>query len=107
LSLKTKSSWQKCYRHIASAGVEDTFIGHLNPVDFAIITLPMQMAKLAKSCLICLESSIPHYYPDYDHENMASKLTNDHLTARVAGLSSADSEFTTIEELRSAASTYY
>jgi hypothetical protein len=105
--LKTKSSWQKCYRHIATAGVEDAFIGHLVPVDFAIITLPMQMDELAKSSLICLETSILYHYPDYDNENMAFKLTNNHLTARVASLSSADSEFTTIEELRSAASTYY
>ena len=92
---------------MVAAGVEDAFIGHVGPADFAIITSPMQIAELAKNCLIRLETSIPYYYPDYDHENLASKLTNDRLTARVASLSSADSEFTTIEELRSAASTYY
>lgn len=92
---------------MVAAGVKDAFIGHVGPADFAIITSPMQIAELVKNYLIRRKTSIPYYYPDYDHENFASKLTNDRLTARVASLSSADSDLTTIEELRSAASTYY
>jgi hypothetical protein len=89
-----------------ATGAEDAFVGHVGSADFAIITLPVKVDELAKNCLIRLETSIPYYYPDYDHENLASKLTNERLTARVASLSSADGEIATVEELRSAVSTY-
>ena len=77
-----------------------------SPADFVIFTAPWETDQLAMNSLIRLGTAVPYYYPDYDHENVGSKLTNERFTARVASLSSAESDAATFEELANALSAY-
>lgn len=91
---------------LKASGLEDAFMGHVGPAEFAIITSPESIDNLSAECQQRLETSIRYFYPDYEDENIDLKLTENRLTARVTSLSSADSEFSSAEEFRSALFAY-
>lgn len=87
--------------------VDNTFVGHITAADFIIITTPLLAEELAKNCLLRLESSLPYYYPDFDHVSFGPGLLDDRLKARVSSLSSTDNKITALEELKIALSALY
>jgi len=82
--------------------IEDAYIGSVGPADYAVITTAEPVEQLARQCQVRLERSIRYFYPDYEDEDLETRLADERLTARVTSLSSADTEFATYEDIRTA-----
>ena len=84
------------------SGAADDFVGHLDTVDFVIITSPDRHKKLAENCLIRLQPSIQYFYPAVDRQRINEMMESDRLRVQVTNLSSRSGEFATLEDLRAA-----
>jgi PleD family two-component response regulator len=84
------------------SGAADDFVGHLDMVDFVIITNPDRHKKLSENCLIRLQPSIQYFYPAVDRQRINEMMESDRLRVQVTNLSSRSGEFATLEDLRTA-----
>ena len=72
------------------SGAEDEFIGHLDAVEFIIITSPERCKKVSENCAIRLQPSIQYFYPAVDRQRVKDLPEVERLTVQVTSLSSRD-----------------
>lgn len=84
-----------------TAGSED-FVGHIDAVDFLIITKADKASRLAKKCEMRLSPAVPYFYPAIDREQVAHMAAGDRLLVSVTSLSANNGQFKTIDDLRQA-----
>jgi PleD family two-component response regulator len=84
------------------SGAEDEFIGHLDAVEFIIITSPDRCKKIAENCAVRLQPSIQYFYPAVDRQRVKDLPESERLTVQVLNLSSRDGEIADITALRAA-----
>jgi PleD family two-component response regulator len=83
-------------------GGEDAFIGHIDTVEFIIITTPERCQELKDSCLVRLQPSIQYFYPAVDRSNLSGLPETDRLAVTVISLSSQDGPVGSVDELQAA-----
>lgn len=84
------------------SGASEDFVGHLDTVDFVIITSVERHKKIAENCLIRLQPSIQYFYPAVDRAYVNEMVESDRLQVQVTNMSSRNGDFSTIEDLRTA-----
>lgn len=84
------------------SGAEDEFIGHLDAVEFVIITSPDRCKKVADNCSVRLQPSIQYFYPAVDRQRVKDLPEVERLTVQVTHLTSRDGEINDITALRTA-----
>jgi PleD family two-component response regulator len=84
------------------SGAEDEFIGHLDAVEFIIITSPERCKKVAENCAVRLQPSIQYFYPAVDRQRVKDLPEVERLTVQVVNLSSRDGNIPDIAALRAA-----
>jgi PleD family two-component response regulator len=84
------------------SGAEDEFIGHLDAVEFIIITSPDRCKRVAENCAIRLQPSIQYFYPAVDRQRVKDLPEVERLTVQVTSLSSRDGNIPDIAALRAA-----
>lgn len=84
------------------SGAEDEFIGHLDAVEFIIITTPDRCKKVAENCAIRLQPSIQYFYPAVDRQRVKDLPETERLTVQVTNLTSRDGSIPDIATLRTA-----
>lgn len=84
------------------SGAADNFVGHLDTVDFVIITGLENHKKVAENCLIRLKPSIQYFYPAVDRAYINDLLDSERLQVQVTSMSSQNGQFSTIEDLQAA-----
>jgi PleD family two-component response regulator len=84
------------------SGAEDEFIGHLDAVEFIIITSPERCKKVAENCAVRLQPSIQYFYPAVDRQRVKDLPEVERLTVQVTNLSSRDGNIHDIAGLRAA-----
>jgi PleD family two-component response regulator len=84
------------------SGAEDEFIGHLDAVEFIIITIPERCKKVAENCAVRLQPSIQYFYPAVDRQRVKDLPEVERLTVQVTSLSSRDGNIPDIAALRAA-----
>jgi PleD family two-component response regulator len=84
------------------SGAPADFVGHLDTVDFVIITGVDRYKKVAENCLIRLQPSIQYFYPAVDRASINELIEADKLQVQIANLSSRNGTFSTVEELQAA-----
>jgi PleD family two-component response regulator len=87
---------------IEESGGENDFIGHIDTVDFIIITTPDRLKELKESCLARLQPSIQYFYPAVDRNNLSSLPENERLSVTILSLSSHDGLVESVEDLQAA-----
>lgn len=92
VSLMLTNALQEC-------GAEDDFVGHLDNVDFIVLTDSGKEEKIVESCRIRLQPSIQYFYPTMDRERLKELSENERLTVEIDGFSSQEQPVTTIDEL--------
>ena len=80
----------------------DNFVGHIGPVDFAIVTHVDRQTQVMNSCRIRLESSIQYFYPAIDRARLSEMPANERLHVKVSGLSSREVKIADWEGLQMA-----
>lgn len=84
------------------SGAADDFVGHLDTVDFIILTTLERHKKVAENCLIRLQPSIQYFYPAVDRAYVNDLLESERLQVQISNVSSQNGEFSTIDDLRKA-----
>lgn len=84
------------------SGAAEDFVGHLDTVDFVIITSVERYKKIAENCLIRLQPSIQYFYPAVDRAYVNEMIETERLQVQVTNISSRNGDFSTIEDLRAA-----
>jgi PleD family two-component response regulator len=84
------------------SGAANDFVGHLDTVDFVIITGIERYKKVAENCLIRLQPSIQYFYPAVDRAYINEIAESERLQVRVANLSSQNGAFGSIKDLQAA-----
>ena len=84
------------------SGAADDFVGHLDTVDFIILTNLERYKKVAENCLIRLQPSIQYFYPAVDRAYVNDLAESDKLRVHVTNMSSKNGDFSTIDDLRTA-----
>ncbi len=84
------------------SGAPTDFVGHLDTVDFVIITGVDRYKKVAENCLIRLQPSIQYFYPAVDRASINELIEAEKLQVQIANLSSRNGTFSTVEELQAA-----
>jgi PleD family two-component response regulator len=84
------------------SGAANDFVGHLDSVDFVIITTPDRYKKVAENCLIRLQPSIQYFYPAVDRAHIDELSESERLQVNVNNLSSQNGKFSSIKELQAA-----
>lgn len=84
------------------SGAADDFVGHLDTVDFIILTNLERYKKVAENCLIRLQPSIQYFYPAVDRAYINELLESERLRVQVTNMSSRNGDFSTIDDLRTA-----
>ena len=80
----------------------DNFVGHIGPVDFAIVTHVDRQTQVMNSCRIRLESSIQYFYPAIDRARLNEMPAHERLHVKVSGLSSREVKIADWEGLQMA-----
>ncbi len=80
------------------AGTSDDFLGHLDPTDFAVITVPERIESLRERIRSRLEQSLDYFYPikDRDHPEVSSRR----LAVRMGVLQADEISTTTLDGLK-------
>lgn len=84
------------------SGATEDFVGHLDTVDFIIMTNLERYKKVAENCLIRLQPSIQYFYPAVDRAYINDLAKSDRLRVQVTSMSSRNGDFSTIDDLRAA-----
>jgi PleD family two-component response regulator len=84
------------------SGAAEDFVGHLDTVDFIIISSLEKYKKIAENCLIRLQPSIQYFYPAVDRAYVNEMMESERLQVQVINISSRNGDFPTIEDLRAA-----
>jgi CheY-like chemotaxis protein len=84
------------------SGVGEDFIGHIDVVDFIIITTLEKHEKLAENCLVRLQPSIKYFYPAVDRLHMDEIPASDQLAVQIRQLSSKEGSLQDVDDLRAA-----
>jgi PleD family two-component response regulator len=84
------------------SGAADDFVGHLDTVDFVIITSLERYKKVAENCLMRLEPSIQYFYPAVDRAYIDKMLESERLRVQVTNISSKNGDFSKLEDLQAA-----
>jgi PleD family two-component response regulator len=84
------------------SGAADDFVGHLDNVDFIILTSLERHKKVAENCLIRLQPSIQYFYPAVDRAYINELMESERLQVQVTNVSSQNGDFSTIDDLRTA-----
>lgn len=84
------------------SGAGDDFVGHLDTVDFIILTNLERYKKVAENCLIRLQPSIQYFYPAVDRAYINELMESERLRVQVTNMSSRNGDFSTIDDLRTA-----
>ncbi len=84
------------------SGAADDFVGHIDTVDFIILTTLERHKKIAENCLIRLQPSIQYFYPAVDRAYIDDLKESERLRVQVTNLSSKNGAFSTIDDLRAA-----
>lgn len=93
----------KTVQEQATAGETD-FIGHIDAVDFLIITKEDRVSRLAKKCEMRLTPAVPYFYPAIDREQVANMPEADRLAVNVTCLAANNGQYKTLDDLREALS---
>lgn len=80
----------------------DNFVGHIGPVDFAIITNSDRHTQVMNSCRIRLESSIQYFYPAIDRVRLNEMPLSERLHVKIGGLSSRETNISDWDGLQQA-----
>ncbi len=91
----------KTVQEQATAG-ESNFVGHLDAVDFLIITKADRASRLAKKCEMRLSPAVPYFYPAIDREQVSQLSEADKLMVSVTSLSASNGQYKTLDNLRQA-----
>ena len=91
----------KTVQEQATAGETD-FIGHIDAVDFLIITSEERASRLAKKCEMRLSPAVPYFYPAIDREQVANMPEADRLAVSVTSLAANNGQYKTLDDLREA-----
>ena len=78
----------------------DNFVGHIGPVDFAIVTHADRQNQVMNSCRIRLESSIQYFYPAIDRAKLHELPAHERLHVKVSGISSREAKIAEWEGLQ-------
>lgn len=81
---------------------ESDFIGHVDAVDFLIITSGDRATRLAKKCEMRLAPAVPYFYPAIDREQVSKLPEADRLVVNVSCLAANNGQYKTIDDLRQA-----
>jgi PleD family two-component response regulator len=84
------------------SGAANDFVGHLDTVDFVIITSVERYKKVAENCLIRLQPSIQYFYPAVDRAYITDMMESERLRVQVSNISSKNGDFSKIEDLQAA-----
>jgi hypothetical protein len=87
---------------LQDSGAADDFVGHLDNVDFIILTSLERHKKVAENCLIRLQPSIQYFYPAVDRAYINELMESERLQVQVTNVSSQNGDFSTIDDLRTA-----
>jgi CheY-like chemotaxis protein len=82
-------------------GGENDFVGHVDAVDFVIITKSDRASRLAKKCEMRLAPAVPYFYPAIDREKVANLPDAERLQVSVSSLV-ANGQCKTLDDLRQA-----
>ncbi|MCI0397124.1 MAG: response regulator [Chloroflexi bacterium] len=82
------------------SGADEEFVGHIDAVDFVIITTPERCKKLSDNCVLRLQPSIQYFYPAVDRPHITEMLESERLRVQVTNLSSKNGQFATVDDLR-------
>lgn len=81
------------------SGAEEDFVGHVDLVDFVIISSTDRYKSVADSCRVRLQPSIKYFYPAIDRQRIDDIPPGDRLSVQVLMVSSANGSFSTINDL--------
>ncbi|NIP22932.1 MAG: response regulator [Phycisphaerae bacterium] len=84
------------------SGAANDFVGHLDTVDFIIITGLDRYKKVAENCLVRLEPSIQYFYPAVDRAYITELSESERLQVQVSKFSSQNGKFSSVKELQAA-----
>lgn len=84
------------------SGAANDFVGHLDAVDFVIITTLDRHKKVAENCLVRLQPSIQYFYPAVDRAYINEMSESERLQVQVSNFSSQNGKYTSIQELQDA-----
>lgn len=87
---------------VEESGNANDFVGHIDAVDFVIITTPDRHAELKESCLTRLLPAIQYFYPAVDRNNLSLMAETERLFVTVASHSSEDGSVQSVAELQAA-----
>jgi PleD family two-component response regulator len=87
---------------VEESGNANDFVGHIDAVDFVIITTPDRHAELKESCLTRLLPAIQYFYPAVDRNNLSLMAETERLSVTVASHSSEDGSVQSVAELQAA-----
>lgn len=80
-------------------GGQDEFVGHTDAFDFVVLTDKDRCQKLAERCRMRLQPSVQYFYPAIDRRRINELNKTERLTVDVACLTSADGDYTTLNQL--------
>jgi PleD family two-component response regulator len=81
------------------SGADDDFVGHVDLVDFVIISSAERSKKVADSCRARLQPSIKYFYPAIDRQRIDDIPPGDRLSVQVSMLSPANGSFSMVDDL--------
>ncbi len=79
-------------------GIQDDFLGHIDPTDFALITTPERINGLQERIQSRLEQSLAYFYPIKDRERPG--LDGKRLSVRMGVLQSNEISTDSLEQLK-------
>jgi PleD family two-component response regulator len=84
------------------SGVDGDFVGHIDAVNFAIVTAPERVKKVADNCLLRLQPSVQYFYPAIDRSAIKELAEAERLGVQVQTITSREGDFADVAALRTA-----